>query len=225
MFAVSLGITAVFYVTANSLKLEVNQSKMAIKKLEEDTVSLLAEKAKIVKENEKLNDDLASHLGAQSKAKADKEKLSGLLLKAEDYIEKKEAELQLLNKRVEELDKESAVLKKEFQEKGPAKVRELSDKISKLEATLNQERAVANYNLAVAYEQAGFDDEAVAAYERSLQSDPKNADACYNLGLFYKEKRNDPEKAIKYLTRYLKLSSDAEDKAEVENWLRELGSL
>ena len=76
--------------------------------------------------------------------------------------------------------------------------------------------------MAVAYEQAGLDDEAIGAYEKSLKSDAKNADAYYNLGLLYKDKRNDAQKAIKYLSSYLELKPKAEDKTEVEEWIRKL---
>ncbi len=210
---------AAFYITANSLKLEISQSQMLVKKLQEDSASLLAEKAKITKENEKLRDDLTSYLGVDEKARTDKEKLSLLLSQAQKSIEEKEGSLQLLNRRLEELTKEDKAEKRKFQEIGMKKVKQLSDKVSSLEATLNQERAVFNYNLAVAYEQAGLDDEAIEAYGKSIKMDSKNADAYYNLGLLYKDKRNDSEKAIKYLSAYLHLKPDAEDKAEVEEWI------
>ena len=136
---ISLVAAVMFYVTANSLKLEISQSQMEAKKLEEETVSLRAQKEKIAKENEKLRDDLTSYLGLDTRAKADKEKLSSLLFKAQKFIEKKEADLQLLNRRLEELNKESDTQKKEFQENGVEKVKQLSDKISSLESTLSQE--------------------------------------------------------------------------------------
>jgi len=222
LLVISLGIIAAFYVTTNSLKLEISQSQIMVKKLQADALSFKVEKDKITKENEKLRDDLTSYLGIDSKAKADKEKLSALLAKAQKSIDEKEGNLQLLNRRLEELTKESATQKKKFQESSLKKIRQLSDKVSSLEAALNQERAVFNYNLAVTYAQAGFDEEAILAYEKSLKSDPENADAYYNLGILYKDKRNDAEKATKYLSMYLKLKPNAEDKAEVEGWLKTL---
>ena len=222
MLVISLGIAGMFYITVNSLKLEISQSQTMVKKLQADALSFKAEKEKIAKENEKLREDLASYLGVDTKAKSDKEKLSLLLSEAQKSIEVKEGNLQMLDRKLEELTKESAAQKKKIQENVVKKVKQLSDKVSSLETTLNQERAVFNYNLAVAYEQAGLDDEAIVAYEKSLKSDPKNADAYYNLGLLYKDKRNDAARAIKYLSSYLLLKPGADDKAEVEEWIKQI---
>jgi tetratricopeptide (TPR) repeat protein len=49
-----------------------------------------------------------------------------------------------------------------------------------------------------------------------------NADAHYNLGLLYKDVKQDPDKAIMHLSKYLELKPDAEDKEEVQGWIEKL---
>jgi tetratricopeptide (TPR) repeat protein len=218
----SLGFAVESFLASNSLKSQINQSKMLAKKLEEDMVRLQAEKEMVTKENEKLQEDSVSYLGINTNLKEDKEKLASQLFEAQDSIEKKEASFQVLNKRLEELEKEIDTQKEEFQEKGIEKVKQLEDEVSSLENTLNQERAIFNYNLAVAYTQAGLYDEAVESYEKSLKIDSKNADAHYNLGLLYKDVKNDAVKACEHLSSYLELKPDAEDKEEVKEWIENL---
>lgn len=65
-------------------------------------------------------------------------------------------------------------------------------------------------------------EEAINAFEKALSVEADNAAACYNLGLLYKQQRNDPAKAAVYLKRYLALAPLAKDGAEVKYLIRML---
>jgi tetratricopeptide (TPR) repeat protein len=102
---------------------------------------------------------------------------------------------------------------------------QLRENVKSLEQTLNKERSIYHYNLAVSFTQAELYDDAIEAYEKSLKFNPDNADAYYNLGLLYANIRNNPEKAIEEYRAYLKLKPDAPDRDEVDAWIRQLGAI
>jgi tetratricopeptide (TPR) repeat protein len=100
--------------------------------------------------------------------------------------------------------------------------KELEGKIKSLEETLQKERGLYHYNLAVSYAQAKLYDEAIASYEKSLTFNPDNADAHYNLGVLYADFKSDSEKAISHYRKYLELKPDANDKEEVLRLMEKL---
>jgi Tfp pilus assembly protein PilF len=57
---------------------------------------------------------------------------------------------------------------------------------------------------------------AIEAYKNLLKSDPRNAQAHYNLGLLYRKYKNDDTLAIYHFKKYLDLNPKANDKKEVE---------
>ena len=218
----SLGEASVFYLKARSLDSEIKQAQDMAKKLEEESVQLQAEKEKIVKENEKLQEDEVVYTGINNRLKEEKEKLAAQLGEAWETTDNQAADLELLKKKSVELQEALAKKEKEFKEGGVEKVKELEGKIKVLEKTLKKEKAVFRYNLAVAYTKAKLYDEAIGAYEKSLELDQNNADAHYNLGLLYKDAKQDADKAAAHLSKYLELKPDADDKGKVKEWLEKL---
>ena len=53
-----------------------------------------------------------------------------------------------------------------------------------------------------------------------MKLNPDNPDAHYNLGLLYENHQKDPIKACLHYRKYLELKPQAEDKEEVENWIK-----
>lgn len=69
--------------------------------------------------------------------------------------------------------------------------------------------------LGTAYTKAGLFDEAIEAYQKSLISNPNNADIHYYLGLLYQKSNKNVEKAVFHFKRYLYLKPDAKNREEV----------
>ena len=98
----------------------------------------------------------------------------------------------------------------------------LENQIGLLEQTLRSEKARYHYNLGSAYAHAKLYDEAVDSYKKSLEFDPNNAEAHYNLGVLFMEVKLDPEKAINHFRKYLELNPKSEDRQGVEEWIQRL---
>lgn len=222
VIVVSVGAALLLNLKVLSLDFQLKEAKYLAKNLEEETARIQAEREKIARENEKFQEESVFYLSVNSKLKDEKDKLASQLGRAQGASESQAADLQRLSKKLEESQGALAKKEKEFQEEGVAKVKELESKVKVLEKALNKERAVFLYNLAVAYVKAGLYDEAVDAYEKSLKIDKNNADAHYNLGLLYRDTKQDSGKAAVHLRRYLELRPDAEDKGVVKEWLEKL---
>jgi tetratricopeptide (TPR) repeat protein len=61
---------------------------------------------------------------------------------------------------------------------------------------------------------------AIEAFEKSLRSNPHNAEAHYRLGILYQHARDDERKAVYHLKRFLRMTSDPDKKAEARYLLR-----
>lgn len=217
-----LTITLFSFFSANRLKSQLGQAQNMIQKTQEEMARLEQDKEKIDQDNEKLQQDAVSYVALNSKLQDEREKLQKDLEEAEKTIETREAVLERQRIKLQELERKIA--KDKTGQRGEAfKTREeLQNKIASLEDTLNKERALYHYNLAVAYSQAGLYDQAIESYEKSLFSDSRNADAHYNLGLLYHNINQDRARAVEHYRRYLELKPDAEDKEEVLGWIENL---
>ncbi len=210
---VAVGVASFFYFKARALDSKCAQIQQdMLRKLDEETVQILAEKEKLAKENEKLQEY------SVNKFKEEKEKIVIQLQEAQKTIDNQGKKLQLLNKKLEELQ-EILVKKQTY---SAEKVKRLENRIKAIDKTFKKQKAVFHYNLAVAYTKAGLYVEAISAYEKSLSIDQNNADANYNLGLLYKNLKKEWDKAKVYLLRYLELKPNADDKGEVKEWIEKL---
>jgi len=78
------------------------------------------------------------------------------------------------------------------------------------------EKAALYEELGTAYTKAGLFEEAIGAYQKSLISDPNNADVHYYLGLLYQKSNKDVKKAVFHFKRYLYMKPDAKNREDVK---------
>lgn len=217
-----LAASVIFFLKSSALSSQLEHTKQVLVKTDEEIKRSQAEREKLAKENEKLQSDTMSYLALNNDLAKDKDGLLEQLKEAQKVVEAKEAELERTNKKAEEIEKKIAKADLGAQEKLQKEKKELEGKLKSLEETLQKERGLYHYNLAVSYAQAGLYDEAAEAYEKSLTFNPDNADAHYNLGLLYKDVKSDPDNAVLHFRKYLELKPDAEDKEEVLGFIDKL---
>lgn len=214
-----------FYTKIRSLNQKLGQTELMMQKLQTDTKRLEEDKLKILKENEQLQADAISYVGINTQLQSEKSTLQQGLDESKKILEQKEEELQKAKVYLRRYEEKMAKDRKENKVILEGELGQLKENVKNLEQTLNKERGIYHYNLAVSFTQAELYDDAIEAYEKSLQFNPENADAYYNLGLLYANIRNNPEKAIQEYRAYLKLKPDAPDRDEVEAWIRQLGAI
>ena len=218
--------TSIFLVSQKkSLAVRIVNSQAMLKKMQEGLDSAKAEAEQTLQEKEKLQADTISYIGVNTNLQREKEEAEKKLQAALEIIASKEHELEESAKKLKEAGKKLA--KRDSAQIGKLEgaqqeKEELLAKANLLEGTLKKERALYNYNLAVAYTQAKLYDDAVDAYNKSLEYNPDNAEAYYNLGLLYENFKGDPDFAIRSYEKYLKLQPKAMDKEEVQGWIARL---
>lgn len=222
-----IAITASLYLLSekNNLAAQAANSKIMLKKMQEEVDDMKAKTEETLKEKEKLQADAISYIGVNTNLQREKEGADKKLKAALEIASSKDIELQEAEKKLGEMEKKLARQKRT--ETGKAEEtqqerQELLAKLSSLEETIRNERGLYHYNLAVAYTQAKLYDEAVDSYNESLKYNPDNAEAFYNLGLLYENFKGDPDFAIRCYSKYLELKPDALDKEEVQGWIDRL---
>lgn len=217
-----LAASIIFFQKTKTLTSQLDNTKQLLTRTDEEVKRVQAEKEKAVKENEKLQVDTLSYVAINNDLKKEKEDLEIELKDTDKIIADGKAEVESIKSKLIETEKKTTKEQAGMQEKLLKEKKGLEEKLRSSEETLQKERALYNYNLAVGYTQAKLYDEAVAAYEKSLTFNPDNAEAHYNLGVLYQNVKADPDKAAQHYRRYLELKPDAEDKEEVLNWLKGL---
>lgn len=210
-----MAASIIFFQKNKTLTSQLDNTKQLLTRTDQEVKRVQAEKEKMSKDNEKLQTDAASYLEINNDLQKENQDLDNKLTKAGKMIKAKEESLKKATLKLEEVEKKIAKEQTGMQEKLIKEKKELEEKVRSLEETLQKERALFHYNLAVNYAQSGLYDEAVEAYEKSLTYDPKNADAHYNLGLLYGNLKSDGEKAILHYRKYLELKPKADDREEV----------
>jgi len=99
---------------------------------------------------------------------------------------------------------------------------ELSDSTENL-SRLKKEVADMHYNMGVIFQEDNKWDEAAMEYKKVLESDPKDADAHYNLALIYDTAKNDRKQALYHYRKYIELKPEADDILKVKEYLADLG--
>jgi len=99
---------------------------------------------------------------------------------------------------------------------------ELSDATEDL-SRLKKEVADMHYNMGVIFQEDNKWDEAAMEYKKVLESDPKDADAHYNLALIYDTAKNDRKQALYHYRKYIELKPEADDILKVKEYLADLG--
>lgn len=208
----------VFFLKLDKTRSQLIQSGEVFRQMQEIISQLQSGKEKAEKDYEKLQADIVSYIALNAKLQDEKDNLQKSLEDKDKIIESKEVELEKAKEAGEALEEIKNKFSK-IQNGRQGFIREkeeLKNKINSLENALLKERALYSYNLAVAYTQAKFYDEAIEAYEKSLKFNPNNPEAHYNLGLLYDNLKNDIEKAALHYSKYLQLKPSADDKTEVQ---------
>ena len=205
---------------ARRLSGELTHKDVIIKKMQEQAEHLTQEREVVEREKEELETDTLSYLQLNTSLGEDKKRLKSAVEKTKDILEDKEVELEKLRQDLKRYEEQISKQGSEYKSKFEDELQDLKDTIDKLEDTLQRERGIYQYNLAVSYTKANLFDEAVEAYEKSLEMDPDNPEAHYNLGLLYVNFKEYPERAVKHYRRYLELSPDAIDREEVVEWVK-----
>ncbi len=200
---------------SHSLKRQLDQTRFLLTKVESSAKQLQQEKDQARKDNEKLQADSLSYIALNNELRRDKELLQAKVDGSVQSIEAQRKELSRVQQEIDLLKKASTA--KQNAQRGLLKEKEkILAGIRKLEDSINRERGIYHYNLAVAYTKAMFIAKAVIEYEKSLAYDPVNAEAHFNLGMLYKGQVNDPQKALVHFRKYLELKPDAEDALDVQ---------
>jgi tetratricopeptide (TPR) repeat protein len=200
---------------SRSLKQQLEQARFLLNKVESSARQLQQDKDQARQENEKLQADAMSYISLNNELRKDKELLQVRVNESLRAIDVQKEELLKVQREIDRLHKTSTA--RGNAERGLLKEKEkMLAGIRKLEDSINRERGIYHYNLAVAYAKAMFIAKAVAAYEKSLTYDAHNPEAHFNLGLLYKGQANDPQKALEHFQKYLELKPDAEDALDVQ---------
>lgn len=216
-------LVSLVFVTTYNLKIQLTQAKDRLKKIQAEMVQLQADKENMAEDNKKLKAEIISYVASNRQFQDKQDKLQQTIEEMAKTIKVKEGELKILKQGIEKLEEFKKKNKDAQTQQNKFFLRErdsLSKKVSSLEATLKKERALYHYNLGVAYSQMKFYAEAIKEYEKSLMFNSHNADAHYNLGFLYTNFQPKPVKAKEHYRKYLELKPNAEDRAEVENWIK-----
>jgi len=192
-----------------------------ILKVSEESARVKEQKEKITAENEKLQADTVSYVSLNTKLQGEKEQLQKAVSEGQKLIADKEKDLQNVNSRLSEIEKGLADKQSREHEALTKEKKVITKKVIELNSTLKKERALYHYNLGVAYANAKLYDDAITEYKSSLQADPDNADAHYNLAILYDAIESDPADSVEHYRKYLELTPNAEDRDEVEAILRD----
>jgi len=165
--------SVILFSKKNALNQQLEQTKQMVLKVNEEKQRIEAEKEKITKENEKLKADTLVYIELNNNLQKEKENLQNRLKEAQKIIETKEDGLERLKLNLEKLNKKIAKESGRQNEELMKQKKELEDKVSSLETTLQKERALYHYNLAVSYTKAKLYDEAIKVFEKSLIFDIK----------------------------------------------------
>ena len=79
-----------------------------------------------------------------------------------------------------------------------------------------------HYNLAVVYLRNHQYADAARSLKKAVSLNPKDKNAYYNLAVLYESYLNDKRQALEYYSRYLRLSSRAEDTREIKSWINQI---
>ncbi|RKY41985.1 MAG: hypothetical protein DRP85_04270, partial [Candidatus Makaraimicrobium thalassicum] len=226
------------------LKAELKKNEVLAAGLKRDNTLLEAKLDNTIKTRQKAVKEQARRLNEKealiSKAEKEAEKLKGELekskslaagLKQDNAALKTESEE--FRKKLRSKEKELSKIERDAEHERTAlleRSEELSQNIllfrkknEMLEAEIGSvkegfrgEKAVLYEQMGTALTQAGLYSRAIEAYVKSLSFDPANAQVHYNLGFLYEHAREDSERAVFHLQKYLTLNPHAQNRKDVE---------
>jgi tetratricopeptide (TPR) repeat protein len=200
----------------SSLVTRLDQIKMVLAETQQSARKLQEEKEKILKDNEKFQVDTLSYIALNNELQKEKEDLQAKVTGFQKSMDEQKKELALIQKELAQT-RDSAEAKKNAQHALLKEKEKMLAGIKRLQDSINKERGIYHYNLAVAYTKATFINKAIQEYEKSLAYDNGNAEAHFNLGLLYKGMPDNADKALMHFKKYLELKPDADDSQEVQD--------
>lgn len=213
------GVAMVFWTDRTRLAAQLKESDELFKKFQQESARLETEKAQLAREHEALQTDVMAYLATNTKLQEETEDLNARLTEADARVEEQTLEIEKLQDKLEKLHKQMSRNTTERRVAATQQLKAASEKAAALERTLKTERSLYQYNLGVVYAQGKRYDEAIEAYRKSIELNPKNAEAHYNLGLLFDRVKSLPDRAAWHYRRYLELKPQAEDRDEVQQWI------
>lgn len=206
------------------LEMQLNQERLSVEKWQKKFKKVEAEKEGLEKEADSLRDNVLHYLdinnGLQEETAKLQEGMKGLE-KLQKAIDEKDLQIETLKKKAAAQKSGQKTKNDEHEKEMSTQVDTLNSELKSLGDTLIRERGIFHYNLGVAYTKAQLYTEALAAYKKSLEFEPGNYEAHYNLGVLYADVKWDRVSAAFHYRRYLELNPEAEDSEEVQKWVNQ----
>ena len=220
--ALACGNGALFWVQ-HSLEAKLAESRQLTITMRAGMERLETEKKKITGDNERLSAESLSYLNLNSKLQQERDLLQKKASDAVSRAIKLEESSRQLQSKLEIAKKNIETVKQSQEKKEVTKKWEIPEiKIFDTSSELETDKSLVEYNKGVSFARSGLFDQAISSYSVALAINGSNADAHYNVGLLYWSYRKDFKAAHVHLSRYLSLKPNAEDRLEVEGWLRDL---
>jgi tetratricopeptide (TPR) repeat protein len=229
LFLLVAGLAVFSYFQNLDLKSRLNSTDEILKRTQQLNDEIQSKLKELESKNEQIRADSVSILNQNNRFQKEIEELKNNLKQSQQELESAQS---TLDETQEELDalrgsseknrealKEKIALEKMALEKALSHVKKNKEE---LKSKLDKQKAVYHYNLAVAYTKAELYTRAIEEYKKALIYDENNPEAYYNLGLLYESFENNLEKAIWNYTKYTELAPDADDRKEVQRWVRDL---
>jgi tetratricopeptide (TPR) repeat protein len=205
-----------------SLENKLKESRALASTMRDELGRLREEKEKIAKDNEKLSADSGTYLSLNSNLQKEKESLEQKNIEFEKKEKKLQSELEKLQEHVRVAEKKLAETKEKKKEPDTEEPARSSIKGPAAAQTPQNDEALFKYNQGVFLAKWELYDTAINSYLQSIQIQPNNPDAHYNLALLYWKHKKDFQSASHHFSEYLKLKPKAEDRTEVQGWIDSL---
>jgi len=75
----------------------------------------------------------------------------------------------------------------------------------------------------VMYRKMGWYDKALANFEKALKMEPNHLQSLYNMGVIFSEDLKQPDKAIPFWTKYLKIDPNSATASQIKGLLEKMG--
>ncbi len=216
--------------------LMLNEANLLKLDLQKEIETIKLELKATASEKESLDEKLAGSMAQIQNAKESNKELENKQKELQVILAKEKQNVEATQLRYNKLAEEAKRLrtkqqelldtaKKPYKEKVRAQTQAIANLRGELKAlreTLVAQKARYYYNLGVAYTNAKAYPDAMDAYIKALEFDPRIAEAHYNLGLLYEEVEKDYARAALHYSNYLTLKPDAPDREQVKAILEKL---
>ncbi|MFH1460101.1 MAG: tetratricopeptide repeat protein [Candidatus Omnitrophota bacterium] len=210
------------FLQSKELQIKILQDEQIQEKIKKDLEAEESKNDKIKKENATLKAESIKIINLKNEAEKNSKNFQEEYARIEKELVEKDAQMEELFKLYEAYEKSDKTADTEALTK---KVDQLTQEIKKLKQISAKEKSIFYYNLGVVYTQAKFYEQAIEAYQKSLDIDKNNPEANFNLGLIYQNFKKMPEIATVYYCKYLELNPKAKDKQKVKDWLDNIYSV